>query len=136
MSRQTGSDLIDRWEAVGALWDMTTEDCPNPGAAVGKCMEFIKAMPSAEPSWTDVLAELHDRFNALEKELRKASAEMSAVIREYVDRPQGEWMSEGRTYPPTNAYHSAYCSHCGEWSEYLTDYCGNCGADMREREGE
>ena len=23
------------------------------------------------------------------------------------DRPQGEWVSEGRVYPPTNAYHSA-----------------------------
>ena len=47
-------------------------------------------------------------------------------------RPKGGWVSEGRVYPPTNAYNSAYCSHCGEWSEYLTDYCGNCGADMRE----
>lgn len=45
-------DLIDRWETVGALWDMTTEDCPNPGAAVGKCMEVIKAIPSADiPTW-------------------------------------------------------------------------------------
>ena len=85
--------------------------------------------------WNDVLIELHDRFDALEKELRKASAEMSAVIREYVDRPKGEWIDgHGNHVPMTE--HSAYCSHCGEWSEYLTDYCGNCGADMREREGE
>ena len=129
------SDLIDRWEAVGALWDMTTEDCPNPGAAVGKCMEVIKAIPSAEPTWTDTLAELHERFDALEKELRRASAEMSAIIREHVDRPKGDWIDgHGNHVPMTE--HSAYCSHCGEWSEYLTDYCGNCGADMREREGE
>ncbi len=25
----------------------------------------------------------------------------------------------------------AYCSACKEWSEYLTAYCGSCGADMR-----
>ena len=24
------------------------------------------------------------------------------------------------------------CSACGDDSEYLTDYCPNCGADMRE----
>ena len=46
------------------------------------------------------------------------------------DRPQGEWIDgHGNHVPMTE--HSAYCSHCGEWSEYLTDYCGNCGADMR-----
>lgn len=50
-------------------------------------------------------------------------------------RPKGEWIDEhGNRIPMTE--HSAYCSHCGEWSEYLTDYCGNCGADMTEREGE
>jgi len=69
---------------------------------------------------------ISDAVFALDKAIEALSA----------DRPQGEWVSEGRVYPPTNAYHSAYCSHCGEWSEYLTDYCGNCGADMREREGE
>lgn len=25
---------------------------------------------------------------------------------------------------------SGYCSKCGNWSEYLTDYCGHCGAKM------
>ena len=49
-----------------------------------KSMEMV-----GEPTWADVLAELHERFDALEKELRRASAEMSAIIREHVDRPQG-----------------------------------------------
>lgn len=26
----------------------------------------------------------------------------------------------------------ANCSACGEWSEYLTDFCPNCGAYMRK----
>lgn len=25
---------------------------------------------------------------------------------------------------------SVYCSACGKWSEYATQYCGNCGAKM------
>ena len=93
-----------------------------------KSMEMV-----GEPTWADVLAELHERFDALEKELRRASAEMSAIIREHVDRPKGDWIDgHGNHVPMTE--HSAYCSHCGEWSEYLTDYCGNCGASMGERE--
>ena len=129
--RQTMSDLIERDKAIDVLDDFQSnvENCVGNAYAIAR--QQMIDIPSAEPSWADALAELHERFDALEKEIRKASAEMSAIIREYVDRPQGEWMSEGRVYPPTNAYHSAYCSHCGEWSEYLTDYCGNCGADMR-----
>ena len=42
------SDLIRRDDAIAALWDMTTEDCPNPGAAVGKCMEVLRHLPTAD----------------------------------------------------------------------------------------
>ena len=30
----------------------------------------------------------------------------------------------------TKALYSVYCSACGKWSEYATQYCGNCGAKM------
>ena len=47
---------------------------------------------------------------------------------------QGEWVNKiGR---PISDNHSVYCSICGEWSEYRSDFCPNCGADMREREDE
>ena len=49
-------------------------------------------------------------------------------------RQQGDWISEGRVYPPTNGYHGAVCSICGTESEYLTNFCGECGADMRKDE--
>ena len=124
------SDLIERSEVLKQL-RLNHKDVVYIDK--NECARRIEAIPSAGPTWTDVLAELHERFNALEKELRKASAEMSAIIREYVDRPQGEWIDgHGNHVPMTE--HSAYCSHCGEWSEYLTDYCGNCGASMTERE--
>ena len=70
-----------------------------------------KARPKGE--WASVLSELHEQFSNLEKEIRRTSAEMSAIIREYVDRPQGEWIDgHGNHVPMTE--HSAYCSHCGE----------------------
>lgn len=47
---------------------------------------------------------------------------------------RGEWVNEiGK---PISDNRSVYCSICGEWSEYRSDFCPNCGADMREREGE
>ena len=44
----------------------------------------------------------------------------------------GEWVDSNGN--PTREMYSAYCSACGEWSEYLTDYCGHCGAYMRGEE--
>ena len=49
----------------------------------------------------------------------------------YADRPQGEWIdSQGRPMRLYESY-SANCSACGEWSEYLTEYCPHCGARMK-----
>lgn len=44
-------------------------------------------------------------------------------------RNRGEWVDKnGKAVNP--AGHAAYCSACGEWSEYLTPFCGWCGAEM------
>ena len=49
--------------------------------------------------------------------------------------PKGKWIEEGRLFN----FHK--CSNCGEdaflhdvHGEYLSNYCPNCGADMRESE--
>ena len=99
------------------------------------CMKAVEERPKGE--WASVLAELHERFNALENEIRKASAEMSAVIREYVDRPKGEWMPIIEANEFGEAYQAGiYCSECGETLGREANFCPNCGASMREREGE
>ena len=60
-------------------------------------------------------------------ELRKLSS---------ADRPQGEWIdSQGRPMRLYESY-SANCSACGEWSEYLTEYCPHCGARMKGADDE
>lgn len=128
------SDLIKR-KSIRNMYSCLD---PEDKVRVAQVLTDIDAIPSARPKeeWTDVLAELHDRFDALEKEIRKASAEMSAVIREYVDRPKGEWMpyeaylGKDREYSVTE--HK--CSLCGYlWGEPEYRYCPNCGADMRPK---
>ena len=57
-----------------------------------------------------------------------------ATAVEIADRPQGEWIDSNGMRATWNF--SAFCSVCGEWSEYLTAYCGNCGARMKGADDE
>ncbi len=113
------SDLIER-KSIRNLYSCLN---PNDRVLVGQVLIDIDAIPSAEVpttmtgvidaireaeyrgrmkaveerpkgEWAFVLAELHERFDALEKEIRKASAEMSAIIREYVDEQKDEPQTE------------------------------------------
>ena len=51
------------------------------------------------------------------------------------DRPRGEWKLryiEPEELGGTLARKRLYCSACGNWQTYgETNYCPNCGADMR-----
>lgn len=59
----------------------------------------------------------HDIYSSLEKAIEAIEKE---------DRPTGEWQLHGMIY---------YCSECGhECGESGDNFCGNCGADMREEE--
>ena len=54
---------------------------------------------------------------------------------------EGEWMEAGRMTQFNQFYYFRYCSKCFYArddcdSEKDTNFCPNCGADMREREGE
>lgn len=46
------------------------------------------------------------------------------------ERKKGVWLDEVGGNIQKDDY-CAHCSACGVMSEYLTAYCGNCGADMR-----
>lgn len=48
----------------------------------------------------------------------------------FVKRKKGVWLDEVGGSIQKDGY-CAHCSACSEMSEYLTAYCGNCGADMR-----
>ena len=57
-----------------------------------------------------------------------------------IEPKRGEWIRAINDYD--QAYHN-YCSLCREWNgmdvegwNWTPNFCPNCGADMREREGE
>ena len=49
---------------------------------------------------------------------------------EYEEKPHGEWVKKG------GAFYTYECSVCGGTTlkEWRTDFCPNCGADMRKLE--
>ena len=52
-----------------------------------------------------------------------------------IERKTGKWIDE--TFEPWGlVYHPYKCNQCGEHSEANSNYCPNCGADMRGREDE
>lgn len=58
-----------------------------------------------------------------------------------VNRPQGEWIRISDDWIDGTCgarYFPIRCSVCGysTYDDGATKYCPNCGADMREREGE
>ena len=68
--------------------------------------------------------------------IREDAIEIADAIRAIpsAERPQGEWIDSNGMRATWNF--SAFCSVCGEWSEYLTAYCGNCGARMEGADDE
>lgn len=76
----------------------------------------------------------------LEKRYPKSRVEdiTDAFMRGYLkgeaNRPKGEWTNKGGE--PIKDKFSVYCSKCKEWSEYRTDFCPNCGAEMMTKESE
>ena len=53
------------------------------------------------------------------------------------ERKKGEWTDRsdgGRILHPW--WETYECSKCGQYGTRIWNFCPNCGADMREREGE
>lgn len=54
-----------------------------------------------------------------------------------IKRQKGEWVEKYAENDSDLTRHRFYCSACGGWQTYgRTDYCPNCGADMRGEKDE
>lgn len=55
----------------------------------------------------------------------------------YEGRPNGEWIEHKQAEEVDGHLISNYeCSCCHSWKRENTDFCPNCGADMRKKAGE
>lgn len=135
-------DLIRRSDAIEALRKLGHEVVViDKVCSLGVAQEFIdviRAIPSAPPK---VVAQITFDEEKL-REIVKEAVERFKEEYEITDRPQGEWIEKNVDdvkitvcsncdKEPTFTH---YYGSCGNYS--LSDFCPNCGADMRGKDDE
>jgi len=85
----------------------------------------------------NITAVIETCFSETKEEIQEVAINnILELIRNNTDRPQGEWERVSADKYVQHAYHyyrcSKYrCSKCGYDHIGKTNYCPNCGADMR-----
>lgn len=153
LQTQKDGDLISKQDAI--RWVKT--ECNPYGKPTldfesgKKVIEHLEQMPSAE---TPTVSEKHQLSeetptNAPTDLISRADvlalAEKGYIISNSnykkvcdlinelpsADRPSGEWVESLERNDMMYWYsYGGTCTNCGEYSEYLTRYCGDCGAVM------
>ena len=109
-------DLISRQAAIDALNEQ-----------IWQC---DKALSSFDISMKDEYAVKVERAS-----LVAYKEQLEALPSAQPERKTGKWIDE--TFKPWGlVYHPYKCDQCGEHSEADSDYCPNCGADMRGEQDE
>lgn len=71
---------------------------------------------------------LHERIIVAKVLLESVLDDLPSVQPE---RKKGKWTYRDGKPATIGESYSVICSECNEWSEYCTNFCHNCGADMR-----
>ena len=129
------ADLIDRKEAIRAFDDAGF--CTH-----GYIVDVLEELPSAQPAAGDDLVSRKAVKKWLERWagyidmdiIRRMQYRVIDIPSTQTDRKKGRWLdSQGKE---KYVGYCAECSACGGWSEYITDFCPNCGARMDRGESE
>ena len=105
-------------------------------------IEELDNTPTAQPerqveldgteSNIEILSELRAQFNCfdeVEEPCYRALSDAICALSAQPERKKGKWL-DGKGNVKIVGY-GAYCSCCKRESEYVTNYCPTCGADMR-----
>ena len=104
------SDYIKREDAIKAVNRAKAEgltECPT---------YYLGIVPSADV----VPKDFHDK--TCEAMAKRHTEEIQRLMPK-----RGEWVDCKGGWK---------CTACDKWASFTSDFCPNCGADMREREGE
>ena len=143
------SDLIDR-EALLRQIDIDSEGEPGYYGDTWKFIDTIKSMPPVElgTNLAEVGTDCISRQAAIDiaKDLtitvegyemhNQAVMNYCADIMQLppIQPKRGRWhYSDGKPARIGLSF-GVVCDQCGTESEYCTNFCGECGADMRQRE--
>lgn len=87
----------------------------------------------------EILSELRSNYNCFneqEEPVYRALSEAIKAVSAQSERKKGKWIRENivlTSNPPQYMWHCSECGKMVHWftTEVLTDFCPNCGADMR-----
>ncbi len=80
---------------------------------------------------------LWDDFRTLKKEVKELEKEIEEIKTHMKPIVYGEWIIQKDSAIVHDRLITNYeCSVCHVWSRYHSDYCPNCGANMRGEENE
>ena len=108
-------DLIRRSDAIKAIDRMKHRLIGN-----GCTYEFMRQMIEELPTIEAVPKDFHDK--TCEAMAKRHTEEIQRLMPK-----RGEWVDCKGGWK---------CTACDKWASFTSDFCPNCGADMREREGE
>ena len=101
-------------------------------------MEELDALPSADRPRTiepTITVDLESGVVPISACEPKAPKTIIYADRIYSERPRGRWhYSDGKPATIGQSF-GVICDQCGTESEYCTNFCGECGADMRTTGG-
>jgi hypothetical protein len=147
------SDLIDR-EALLRQIDIDSEGEPGYYGDTWKFIDTIKSMPPAELSTnlaslgTDAISrqavkelahnQMREKYCGMalkkQRDFYIKLADSIIDLLPSIQPKRGRWhYSDGKPARIGLSF-GVICDQCGTESEYCTNFCGECGADMRQRE--
>ena len=122
------ADLIDRIELMRQIAEFGRE-IPKD-----QVMEVIARVPTAESTENEArLLKLKGALNVAADAVNDAVRVIETIeALPSADRQKGEWNVLGEWVSRNGCYGVAYCSECNyELRGNNTNFCPNCGADMR-----
>ena len=136
ISRQVAIDAINKafervfaWDGTSPLGDKVLENVPSAQPepcedAVSRKAVYDAMVEKGQRSRRYKLGEIWELNGT---EIREALDTVPSVTPK---RKRGKWIDE--TFKPWGlVYHPYRCDQCGEHSEADSNFCPNCGADMR-----
>lgn len=122
ISRRAVINEIERW--IGYI----------DGDMIARINIGINKLPSADrprPIDPTIEVDLESGVVPISACEPKAPKTIIYADRIYADRPKGRWRySDGKPATIGQSF-GVICDQCGTESEYCTNFCGECGADMR-----
>lgn len=88
-------------------------------------LELMNSLPSVQPKERCIAT-----ITLSEEDIERIVKEQVEEIKEMLPR-KGKWTYRGGKLATIGESYAVICSECNEWFEYCTNFCPNCGADMR-----